>query len=286
MIDWPDAYAASLDSTTCILWLVKQGGVFVSQLSPSGIVQDTWEIPSNSVVLWPMNLPRRISTPQGGEWLSIRFHALVFEHINLCDALKPPRFIQVDERDWRFLVQCGEQLLYLCHGDATTQINRESLSLSPQQIFAPVEQEPMDQWTTQSLTQTIFGVCWRACPPDSLNVSPQLSPKEIPDWLVQVLQQSDRKAFERVGDMAQFAGFSEAQFRRLFLQWVGLPPHQYLHEQRMRNAQRLLESTDRSIQEIAEELGFSNVSHFIQAFKTAFRNTPRKYRQGFRRPVL
>lgn len=53
---------------------------------------------------------------------------------------------------------------------------------------------------------------------------------------------------------------------------------QYIIGYRMKVAKRMLELTDKTVGEIAEELGFSDASYFTKSFKASFGMTPKEYR--------
>ncbi|WP_214847176.1 helix-turn-helix domain-containing protein [Exiguobacterium sp. s193] len=65
----------------------------------------------------------------------------------------------------------------------------------------------------------------------------------------------------------------------LFKDETGLPLARYVIRERIREAQRLLRSTDDSLLTISNKLHFSSQSHFSQAFKQATGETPTHYRQ-------
>ncbi len=54
----------------------------------------------------------------------------------------------------------------------------------------------------------------------------------------------------------------------------------YIFEYRMARAKQLLDDTELSVKEIAEKVGYFNVSHFIQNFKKTYFITPDKYRKN------
>lgn len=62
----------------------------------------------------------------------------------------------------------------------------------------------------------------------------------------------------------------------------GMTLRQYIIAYRLKRAKRLLELTDKSAQEIAEECGFTDASYFAKSFKNAFGMTPKEYRNGFK----
>jgi AraC-like DNA-binding protein len=51
-------------------------------------------------------------------------------------------------------------------------------------------------------------------------------------------------------------------------------------------AKKLLETTDRSAGEIAEECGFTDASYFAKTFKAAFGITPKEYRNSFKEEFI
>ena len=58
----------------------------------------------------------------------------------------------------------------------------------------------------------------------------------------------------------------------------GITLHQYVVAYRMRLAKNLLECTDKTIADIAEETGFTDASYFTKSFKAAFGKTPKEWR--------
>ena len=62
----------------------------------------------------------------------------------------------------------------------------------------------------------------------------------------------------------------------------GVTLRQYIIIYRMKIAKRLLELTDKSVGEIAEETGFKDASYFTKSFKTSFGITPKEYRNLFK----
>jgi len=79
---------------------------------------------------------------------------------------------------------------------------------------------------------------------------------------------------------AHAAGLSPFHFLRLFAMVLGVTPHQYLVRARLRRAARLLADGDRSITDIAFEVGFADLSNFVRTFHRAAGISPRKFRQA------
>ncbi|WP_165020256.1 MULTISPECIES: AraC family transcriptional regulator [unclassified Dysgonomonas] len=72
---------------------------------------------------------------------------------------------------------------------------------------------------------------------------------------------------------------SYSWFRRIFKQYTGLSPHQYIQELRVQKSKELLTNTMLTSQEIAFEVGFENPDYFCTAFKKMTGASPIKYRE-------
>ena len=84
----------------------------------------------------------------------------------------------------------------------------------------------------------------------------------------------------KISDLAEVAGMSQFHFSRLFKQSMGIPPHQYLLQQRVEKAKQLLTGTKETVAEIALQCGFSSQSQLTQHFRGATGMTPSLYRKS------
>ena len=67
--------------------------------------------------------------------------------------------------------------------------------------------------------------------------------------------------------MAANCGLSYSHFRKLFKKKTGFPPQQFLINERLSYAKRLLSSTDLTVEEISEKCGFQSAFYFSNLFK-------------------
>lgn len=79
-------------------------------------------------------------------------------------------------------------------------------------------------------------------------------------------------------DVCQLAHLSESQFRVNFKQATHMTFKQYLHYIRITKSLQLLTSTNLCITDIALQVGFSNITHFYQLFKSYTGLSPAQYR--------
>ncbi len=81
-----------------------------------------------------------------------------------------------------------------------------------------------------------------------------------------------------VVEIATHLNMGQYQFSRWFKQSMGVPPYQYVIQQRVERAKRLLKKQKLSLADIALECGFNSQSHLIRHFKKQVGITPKQYR--------
>jgi transcriptional regulator GlxA family with amidase domain len=84
----------------------------------------------------------------------------------------------------------------------------------------------------------------------------------------------------KVQQLAEFSGLSQPQFRRLFSQLTGQPPHRWRLSAKIRRAQALLLSTHLPLVEIALITGFADQSHFNNVFRRQVGASPGSWRRA------
>jgi AraC family transcriptional regulator len=82
-------------------------------------------------------------------------------------------------------------------------------------------------------------------------------------------------------DIGAVAAMNSQHFLRMFKQVYNITPHQYLIDLKLQKARTLIESTDMTINEICQNIGFESVFSFSLLFKGRFGQPP----SGFRRPA-
>lgn len=112
----------------------------------------------------------------------------------------------------------------------------------------------------------------KICDPDQIR-----SHERIRRMLAFVHENYDKEIFLK--DIAKAAHISATECQRCFHTYVQCPPYQYLMKYRLERSTALLASADRTITEIAEEVGFHSVSAYIKYFKKFYGVTPLKYRK-------
>lgn len=101
------------------------------------------------------------------------------------------------------------------------------------------------------------------------NVTKVRNAKEI---LLRDLQKSPT-----IRELSKEVGLNEYNLKTGFKEIYSKPIHSFLKDHKMNSARDMLDSKQYKVNEVAEKVGYTNVSHFIEAFKRKFGKTPKQY---------
>ena len=82
----------------------------------------------------------------------------------------------------------------------------------------------------------------------------------------------------KVEEFATIAGFSTSHFRRIFKALTGKSLTVYVQTLRIQEACKLLKNQETSVEQIAQEVGYSDIKHFYVVFKRITGNVPKSFR--------
>ena len=83
-----------------------------------------------------------------------------------------------------------------------------------------------------------------------------------------------------VGELAKMCGYTPEHFSRIFKSYTGKSPVEYILGARIERTKELLRKTDKTIEVIVGECGFSNRTAFFKKFTAAVGLTPLQYRKN------
>jgi AraC family transcriptional regulator len=127
------------------------------------------------------------------------------------------------------------------------------------------------------LTCEVFSEAWRA-DARSNDRRQRLPPpvlRRVLDYIEQNLH-----ANITLAALAEVAGLSRYHFNRCFRGEMGRPPYQFVLSRRLDVARHLLETSDRSITDIASSTGFTSQANLTTAFRRAYGVTPLAFRKN------
>ncbi|TVR48880.1 MAG: AraC family transcriptional regulator [Puniceicoccaceae bacterium] len=82
----------------------------------------------------------------------------------------------------------------------------------------------------------------------------------------------------KLDELAALAGVSIPHLICVFKAEFGAPPHRYLRNLRLDRAAEALQTSDRSVTDIAHDLGFSSSQHLAGSFQRRFGKSPSRHR--------
>ncbi len=77
--------------------------------------------------------------------------------------------------------------------------------------------------------------------------------------------------------LSKMAGLNEFQLKTGFKEIYGNTVHGYLLDHKLDHARLLLDTKKYKVNEVSSQIGYTNTSHFIAAFRKKFGITPKKY---------
>lgn len=104
--------------------------------------------------------------------------------------------------------------------------------------------------------------------------------ERVPTLATRALSFIDKNYKEpiRLGDIAKAVNANPYYFAHQFKEEIGLSPMRYVVLRRIGEAQNLLINTQKTITQIATQVGYNNSNYFQNVFKGALGMTPREYR--------
>lgn len=84
-----------------------------------------------------------------------------------------------------------------------------------------------------------------------------------------------------VASMMRLSGLPERTFKRRFRKAAGMTPLAYVHAIRLERAKALLETSDETLDKLAERVGYEDGTFFSRLFRRSVGLTPAQYRRRF-----
>lgn len=110
------------------------------------------------------------------------------------------------------------------------------------------------------------------------------STESRPSWFMEMCEILERKhaGSLRFDALARQFGLHPVYAARGFRRYAGMSMGEFVRATRLREAQRLIGSSPRSLQDISADTGFADPSHFARRFSAATGLTPREFRSWCR----
>ncbi|MDO4563152.1 MAG: AraC family transcriptional regulator [Clostridia bacterium] len=233
------------------IWSVARGNIYIKVNDVNYVVS------AGEVVLFSPGTTCTARTDDGG--CEFVFEQFSLELGNSMNILSNLNFSGIINKKY-----IGGKCLEFCKNMNSGKVFESDFSLNAYALFFPyilhitdlVSSDKIECFTTLAADSPVSGI-WKAM-------------AYINDFF---------KTDVVIKDVAKRYGFSEKHFITLFTNRLGITPKQYLIRCRMRYATHLLIHSDTSIQNIAAEIGYSDLYSFSKAFKRCFGESPTIFRR-------
>jgi two-component system response regulator YesN len=122
-----------------------------------------------------------------------------------------------------------------------------------------------------------------------LKLAETVSENALPSQMVEALDAYIREnCAEEISntEIGAIFGYHPFYVSRMLKDKKGITLRQYIISYRLKAAKRMLELTQKSMAEIAEEVGFTDASYFTKTFRQAFGITPKEWRNKFKKEFI
>ena len=166
------------------------------------------------------------------------------------------------------------QLNWVSEGELEYCINGDSLRLSGDKILLVKDHQLHSSRTTEKDTCSLY-----------INFSPDIfHPMILKHYIQPFLENENFTSSIQLLNPGQIAAYGIINKNRctdLFRKYTRLSPIKYLNEYRLYMAKNLILNTKKPISEISADVGYNQISHFIEQFRGAYGLSPLKYRNQF-----
>lgn len=157
------------------------------------------------------------------------------------------------------------------------------LRLKPYQItmlkkFQNWKQEPLGYFSVMNFLSQVFEEILKEFEEDAETTDQ----KET--WLFHEMLNFVHSNFAQplsVKDIANSAILNKNRCTALFKKYTNMSPIKYLNDYRLYTAKNMILHTDKSISDISADVGYNQISHFIEQFRLSYGLSPLKYRKKF-----
>ncbi|MEK5643902.1 MULTISPECIES: AraC family transcriptional regulator [Paenibacillus] len=124
---------------------------------------------------------------------------------------------------------------------------------------------------------------WQAIEEDE-----SMSAASLPAPIMRAMDYMEQQLHRQITieEIAASSGWTHEHFTRMFVRWMGIPPQKALLERRLRRAEQLLIQAERTIKQIAYDVGFTDEHYFSRMFKRTRGMTALEFRDRFADPLF
>lgn len=184
-----------------------------------------------------------------------------------------------------FIEQVGQQIFDSIFEEKVfhfKQVDRDVILGMFQDMVEEYEKDtPYKEFILQGMLYRLLVTVWeRRLPPKEKVISKAPLTPPIMDALYFI--ENHYAGNPTLEEAASVAGFSATYFSKLFHAQLGMPYSEYLNNVKLKAVQILLTGTDKSVMEIAQEVGYCHGNYLSEKFKKKIGISPGQYRKSMK----
>lgn len=202
-----------------------------------------------SVLLLDCHIPHSYQAVVPGNFCFLHFDGAMSEQ--LCRIIYHQCGLMIRSREPELFVQS------ICHLLRTRETNTE--------------------WDEYDVSNTVYRLLLSLLA-DTTNSITQAADQQVIAPIIEYIANHLQEKL-RVEMLASRFGYSAGYLSRLFRRYTGCSPYQFILQTRLDHGKHLLATTALSVQEIADQTGFSSLANFCSAFRKGVGKTPGEFRK-------
>lgn len=142
------------------------------------------------------------------------------------------------------------------------------------EMFKPLKQFSPELYTP---LEYLLGALLRVC------YSEEDQDNNVPEWFIRTreLMTTQNERYFSIEEIAEKVGYSRIHLSRLFKSYTGIPLKEYYDKERALAATRKLLYSNKSISNIAQEMGFTDIYSFSRFYKRVTGISPSKAKMKY-----
>lgn len=227
------------------------------------------ELKEGELVIIPPGVTHQIAVFDDSVILNILVNRHTFENVFLQEL---PSGNLLYQFFWKMIFMQEESSYLVFRETDREQLKRYVLQL----IMEYVEEETYGQKVCEHLLGILFLKLIENAKETTFASNLPKEAARIAPMIVYIQKNYRKLTLEEIA--AEFH-YSQANLNRVFKKYTGTTIGRYIKEQRLRQAENLLNNSQFSVEEIAVEVGYEDISYFIGQFKNFYGMTPLQYRK-------
>ncbi len=228
------------------------------------------DMAEGELIIIPPGMTHQIAVYDGSVILNILVNRNTFQGVFLQNL---PSGNLLYQFFWQMIFSEGESSYLIFKKTDKNQIRDYVVQL----VMEYVVEAPYTPQVCEHLLGILFLKLMESAKETSLSPHLPKGAEQIAPMILYIQKNYQKLTLE---ELASEFHYSRANINNIFKKYTGTTIRQYTKKLRLQKAERLLQDNRLSVEEISMEVGYNDISYFIEQFKTCYGMTPLQYRKS------